>query len=188
MSVDGRNQVDELADAAPDVASEATPEEEERVADEETIELATLQSEIEALNERHLRLAAEFDNYRKRVGRERSELRRHSQAELVSRLLETVDDLQRVLDVSADDATASSLLEGVRLVQKKLVQTLESTGLEEVPAEPGTMFDPTSMEAVMRVAADNPEQDDTVSEVLQKGYRFDGILVRPAKVGVRKHD
>lgn len=160
----------------------------ERIEDHEPEELAALQTEIESLNDRHLRLAAEFDNYRKRVDRERSDLRRRSQAELAARILESLDDLQRVIAVDAAKTSAEALLDGARLVERKLRQSLESLGLQTVEAGPGTAFDPESMEAVMRVAAEDPADDDTVGDVFQPGYRFDGVLVRPAKVSVRKHE
>jgi len=150
-------------------------------------ELQRLQAEIQALNDRHLRLAAEFDNYRKRVQRERSEQHNRSQAALAARLLDALDDLQRVEHFDPAQVTAQSLLEALELVERKFRQALEAAGLSELAVR-GEIFDPNTMEAVMAVPAEHPEEDDVVAEVYRKGYRFGGTLVRPAQVAVKKYE
>ncbi len=150
-------------------------------------QLEGLRSELEAVNERHLRLAAEFDNYRKRINREREEVRRRAEAELVGGLLDALDDLQRVSSYDAEDTTAESVLEGIRLVEKKVRRALESAGLEAIEAE-GHYFNPDSMEGIMTVPTDTPEEDDVVAEVFQTGYRYGGTLLRPARVQVKKYE
>ncbi len=145
-----------------------------------------VEAELKRVTERHLRLAAEFDNYRKRVERERSELYVRAQAELTARLLDAVDDLQRVAH-HADNADAQSLLDGVQLVEKKIFQVLESSGLEALDVE-GKVFDPVTMEALATVAAEDATQDDLVADVFQRGYRFKGQLIRPARVRVKQFE
>lgn len=145
-----------------------------------------LRSELSALTDRHLRLAAEFDNYRKRTERERTEAWARSQAELAGALLDVVDDLQRVAHVDPATASAESMVEGIQLVERKLQRALTSAGLEEVDAQ-DQPFDPLTMEALMTVPAESEDEDDRVAAVLQKGYRFKGQLLRPARVQVRKH-
>lgn len=145
--------------------------------------LAALHDEIETLNDQHLRLAAEFQNYRKRVNREREEMRARSQAELVGVLLDALDDLERVTNVDAGSASTASLIEGVDLVERKLQRALEAAGAETIDAV-GKPFDPETMEAIGAVPTDDPERDDTVALTLQRGYRMHGILVRPARVQV----
>jgi molecular chaperone GrpE len=144
-----------------------------------------LQAELSQVHDRHLRLAAEFDNYRKRVERERADAWVRAQAELVGRLLDALDDLNR-FSRQSPDTPAAALLEGVRLVEKKLMQTLEASGLESVSPD-GMPFDPETMEALATTEADSAEQDETVSDVFQRGFRFRGHLVRPARVRVRKY-
>ncbi|MBI4546314.1 MAG: nucleotide exchange factor GrpE [Gemmatimonadetes bacterium] len=151
-----------------------------------TAQLAALQSELAALNDRHLRLAAEFDNYRKRLDRERAELWVRAQADLVSRLLDVLDDLQRYAEQSAEPASVDALLEAARLVEKKLRHLLESAGLEPIEAQ-GEFFNPATMEAVMTAPAEDAEEDEVVAEVFQRGYRFRDVLIRPARVQVKKH-
>lgn len=177
------------ADEPPDVAApeERTREEvEERAAErEEEAELERLQSEFEGLNERHLRLAAEFENYRKRVERERTESWGRAQADLIRRLVDALDDLDRVAGAGEEEADPESLREGIRLVHRKLHKSLDDAGLEVLdPVD--ERFDPEVMEALMTVPAGDDEEDDTVAEVYQKGYLFRDHLVRPARVVVRQ--
>jgi molecular chaperone GrpE len=146
-----------------------------------------LQAQLSDASEKHLRLAADFDNYRRRVERDRADALARAQSGLVKRLLDVMDDLERVTHHGDPFVSAPALLEGVQLIERKLRQVLESSGLEEVAAE-GGRFDPQTMEAVASVPAESPEEDETVSDVFQKGYRFNGVLVRPARVRVRKHD
>ena len=149
-------------------------------------ELAALRAELETLNDRYLRLAAEFDNYRKRIERERAEAWTRAQADLAARLLESLDDLQRVTAYEADGASIDSVLEGIRLVEKKLRGALEASGLIAIDVAEGQPFDPATMEALMTVPAETSAEDDVIADVFQKGYRFKEILLRPARGRVRK--
>ena len=173
-----------LDDTAAVSAEQAPPDEVEAGGADEA---DRTRDELAALNDRHLRLAAEFDNYRKRTERERSETWARSQADLATGLLDVLDDLGRVAHVDPASANAPAVIEGVQLVERKLLRALTAAGLEEVDAE-GQPFDPASMEALMTVDAESPEQDDTVAAVFQKGYRFKGQLLRPARVQVRKYN
>lgn len=144
-------------------------------------------AELEELRDRYLRLAAEYDNYRKRTERERSEASARAQSQLVKKLLDAVDDLERVADYTEETTTVGALLEGVQMVERKLLRALETAGLERLEAH-GAPFDPNEHEALMTSATESPHEDDTVGEVFQKGYRFQGHLLRPARVQVRKHE
>jgi molecular chaperone GrpE len=141
-----------------------------------------LEEQLREATDRHLRLAAEFDNFRKRVARERLELADRAQAALVMKLLDILDDVDRI--VASDPQTpAPALLEATLLVDKKLRKELEAAGLERVdPA--GQPFDPAWHEAVSVVPPARAEQDHTVAATFQIGYRFRGTLVRPARVQV----
>ncbi|HUR95549.1 MAG TPA: nucleotide exchange factor GrpE [Gemmatimonadales bacterium] len=141
-----------------------------------------LEEQLEQERERHLRLAAEFDNFRKRVARERGELADRSQAALVGRLLDALDDMDRLL---ADGAAASTeqLRQAVELVARKLQKELQGAGLERVDPV-GEPFDPAFHEAVSVLPPPTPASDHQVSATFQAGYRFKGTLVRPARVQV----
>jgi molecular chaperone GrpE len=141
-----------------------------------------LEEQLEQERERYLRLAAEYDNYRKRISRERAELADRSQATLVGRLLDALDDLERLV---ADGASASAeqVRQAAALVDRKLRKELLAAGLERIdPA--GAAFDPSLHEAVSTLPPPSPELDHKVSATFQAGYRFKGTLVRPARVQV----
>lgn len=145
-----------------------------------------LQTKYDQLNDRHLRLAAEFNNYRRRSEAERLEVWARAQADLMERLLDVLDDLSRVADLDLSNATVETIMEGIDLVERKFVRVLSDVGMEVIDPVDAD-FDPERMEAMMRVPTDSEEQDDIVAQVFQKGYSLKGILVRPARVSVHKH-
>jgi molecular chaperone GrpE len=147
---------------------------------------AWVEAEISAMRERYMRLAAEFDNYKKRVDRERGEIAVRAQVHLLERMLEPLDDLHRIAEQEASVASASALQEGAGMVQKKFMRVLEALGVEEIDAE-GRAFDPTIHEALTTIPADSAEDDEIVAQVYQKGYLLKGALVRAARVVVRKY-
>lgn len=150
-------------------------------------EAAALQADLDTLNDRHLRLAAEFDNFRRRAQSEMRGSWERAQADLVRRLVDSLDDLERVGDLDPETTTVPAILEGIGLVERKLMRALEEAGVEAIQPT-GEPFNPESMEAVMRVPAETEQEDDHVDQVFQKGYRLKGQLVRPARVSVRKFD
>ena len=175
---------DETLDDASPVADTGTPDEEDtdvnpaQAADE-------AERSIAELRDKYLRLAAEFDNYRKRTTRERAEAGSRAQGELVKHIIDSLDDLGRVIAVDPDSTDARSLIEGVDLVAKKLLKALTAAGLEIIDPVNQT-FDPAFHEAVATEPALSPEDDHVVSQVFQPGYRFAGQLLRPARVVVRQ--
>ncbi len=154
---------------------------------EAAIQLEEVQEALETARDRHLRLAAEFDNFRKRMDGELTAAWTRAQAELVGKLVEGLDDLRRVGAFEASNTTVEALIEGVDLVERKILQALEAAGL--VMFDPaGEPFDPNTMEAMMKVQTEDESEDDRVHEVFQRGYTFKGQLVRPARVSVLKQD
>ena len=146
-----------------------------------------LEAEFEALHDRHLRLAAEFDNFRRRTRCELLEEGETARAELVGRLLEVMDDLQRVADTACDGTTTEALHQGVELVARKLTKTLADAGMEPVnPVD--QRFDPNLHEALFITLTGDPAQDEVVSEVVLIGYRIGERLLRPAQVGVFRYE
>jgi molecular chaperone GrpE len=150
-------------------------------------ELDALQEEMDRLKDQHLRLAADFENYRKRVSGELAGGWVRARADLVASLVDGLDDLQRVSKFTSEDSTVDTLVEGVDLVERKLLKALTDAGLE-VFDPVGAVFDPNSMEAMMRAPVEEEGQDGTVQMVLQKGYMFKDQLVRPARVSVHMDD
>ena len=141
-----------------------------------------LEDELAELRDRHVRLAAEYDNFRKRAAKERIELSDRAQAALAGKLLDVLDDLDRVESggqLSENDVVQQALI----LIERKLRKELEAAGLERLDPV-GMPFDPSLHEAVSVVPAPDPSKDHTVSATFQAGYRFKGSLLRPARVQV----
>ncbi len=142
-----------------------------------------LEGEVAELKDRHLRLAAEYDNFRKRSVKERTELWGRAQADLVQRLVDALDDLARFVRVDPAGTDAKTIHDGVDMVERKVWRELEAAGVTRVD-QVGVPFDPNLHEAVTTRPADHPAKDHTVGAVLQPGYRMGGALIRPARVVV----
>ena len=131
-----------------------------------------------APDDAYLRLAADFDNYRKRVAREHAELTARANERLVNELLPVLDDLERALEAAAEHEEAK-LEEGVQLVHRSLASLLERHGLKEIDTDGA--FDPHVHEALLAQPAEDAEEG-SVLQVLQKGYRLGDKVLRPARV------
>ena len=148
--------------------------------------ISELQRDLTMERDKMLRLAAEFDNYRKRMMRERLEAEARGKADLVKEILDPIDDIARFAHVDPAATDSTTLVEGVAMVERKLDKTLRTAGLE--PVNPvGEPFDPARHEAVGTEPAPSPEEDGTVGRVYQIGYTFKGQLLRPARVVVRQY-
>ncbi|HXT52644.1 MAG TPA: nucleotide exchange factor GrpE [Thermoanaerobaculia bacterium] len=149
---------------------------EEAVAD---AAVAELQAELADLRDRSIRTLADFENYRRRSEREREELKRFAQGDVLRDLLPVLDNLQRAL---AAGGTVDDLKVGVELTLRQFTDLLKQRGIAEVPAL-GAPFDPAVHEAVARVD-DETVEAPTVIDELQRGYTLHGRLLRPALVRV----
>lgn len=158
-----------------------------QVAEDWPPEVAEIAAERDRIRDQHLRLAADFDNYRKRTEGDLRARWDRAQAELIGKLLEPLDDLQRVAAWEPETTSVDAIVEGVDLVERKFLRALEDIGVEMIDPS-GEGFDPNTMEAMMRVPTDDPEQDDVVERVFQKGCALKGHLVRPARVSVFKSE
>jgi len=146
-------------------------------------ELEERLAEVERERDEYLndlkRVAADFENYRKRVARDQEGLVARAHERLVKELLPVLDDLERALEAAAQHEEAE-LEEGVRLVHRELVEALAREGLVEV--ETDGQFDPHVHEALLSQSSE--QEDGSVIEVLQKGYRLGDRVLRPARVVV----
>jgi molecular chaperone GrpE len=131
-----------------------------------------------AHDESYLRLAADFDNYRKRVAREQAQLFQRANERLLNELLPVLDDLERALEAAAEHEEAK-LEEGVRLVHRSLLGLVERHGLSEIQTD--GPFDPHVHEALLAQPGEGAEQG-SVLQVLQKGYKLGDRVLRPARV------
>lgn len=146
--------------------------------------LAKLTAERDELKDRVLRLAAETENFKKRLERNKAESLRRANESFAKDLLPVLDNLARALGHAQDPGNQGPLAEGVALTNQELLKVLERHGLEKIEAL-GQSFNPEFHEAMMQ--QEDPSQDEnTVLMELQKGYLFQGRLLRPAMVVVSK--
>ena len=191
MSEDKKKQIpiEEGADEAEEVkaeeaeekaegeaAEEAEKEEKENKAEEEA------KKAEEAESERYMRLMAEFQNFKRRVAREKSDIHAYANEKIVGELLPVLDNFERALDAEGGDLEAYA--KGMQLIFEQLKTALEHAGLEEINAMDETS-DPNVHNAVM---TDNLEdkEDGTITKVLQKGYKLKDKVIRPSMVAVNK--
>jgi molecular chaperone GrpE len=168
-----------------------TPDADKAFATAEVPVDAVSAAETEALRllaeqkDKYLRLFAEFENFRKRSVRERQEAELKGMGLLITGLLDALDDLGRVAHVDPATTPAQTIVDGVALVEKKLLKSFAGHGLEVVNPE-GEVFNPATQEALTSVPAELPEEDERVAQVYQVGYTFNGQLLRPARVVVKQ--
>jgi molecular chaperone GrpE len=146
---------------------------------------STSESNLADERDRYLRLAAEYDNYRKRSAKERQDAGARAQADLVRHLVEALDDVARFAHVDPTTTDASTIVQGVDMVEKKLLKALGAAGLEVINPV-GETFDPALHEAVATEPTSAKEDDHVVSRVYQPGYLFKSQLLRPARVVVKQ--
>jgi molecular chaperone GrpE len=179
--IDEAEEIDPQGAVAPDAVdgeSADTATDNDRIGD--------LERELTLERDKYLRLAAEFDNFRKRMTRERIEAAGRGQAELVRHMLDPLDDIARFAHVDPAVTESKTVVEGVAMVEKKLDKSLRAAGLETVNPK-GEKFDPALHEAVATEPAAKKDEDGTVAQVYQVGYTFKGQMLRPARVVVRQY-
>ncbi|MCY3714424.1 MAG: nucleotide exchange factor GrpE [Gemmatimonadetes bacterium] len=152
--------------------------------DEDEDEQARLAEEVLRYKERLVRLAAEFDNYKKRTGREFTALVKNAGESLITELLPILDNIERALQAPQTSDETRSFAQGFEMIRQQFLEKMERAGMKEIAAE-GTPFDPTRHEAVM--AVENEEHPaDTVINVVEKGYTLNEKVLRAAKVIVTR--
>ncbi|HSS61186.1 MAG TPA: nucleotide exchange factor GrpE [Candidatus Limnocylindrales bacterium] len=145
--------------------------------------IAELESELAELKDKYVRLAADFDNYKKRMRQEQMETIQYASAELISRLLPVLDDLQNVLE-HQPEGIDESWVKGLELSVRKLEEALGTHGLQAIESV-GAHFDPKMHEAIGHEESIEHPEDTVVSE-LRRGYRIRDRVVRPALVKVAR--
>jgi molecular chaperone GrpE len=165
-----KNIVDEITN------QENTVNPSENVSEEDNIkaELATVQ-------DKYLRLYSEFDNYKRRTTKERSDLFKTANQETVLAMLPILDDFERAMDAMPDGENTTKIKEGILLIYNKLKNTLTQKGLKEMEAM-GLAFDADFHEAITKIPAPSPDQKDKIVAVLEKGYSLHDKVIRFAKV------
>ena len=145
-------------------------------------QLEELQEKYDELNDKYLRLFSEFDNYRKRTAKEKIELSKTASESIMVDLLPILDDFERALQTMENKETDANY-EGVVLIYNKFKRTLEQKGLEEINAK-DAVFDTDEHEALTNVPVTDESQKGKVLDVIQKGYKLNGKVIRYARVVV----
>src|SRR6056297_1495244 len=167
-------QVQEEATAEAEEASEEVPE----PSPEEK-----LQAELAAMNDKYLRLYAEFDNYRRRTAKQQIEMQKNAGGETIKEILPVIDDFERAIDSNKDTEDPEALKTGFSLIHNKLKTTLERIGLKEIDAE-GKPFDTDLHEAITNIPAPSDDLKGKVVDVVEKGYYLNDQVLRFSKVVV----
>lgn len=144
-----------------------------------------LQREVGEQKDKYLRLAAEYDNFRRRAAKERQESGWRAQGDLVRGLLDAIDDITRFAHVDPTTLDSKTVVDGVLMVEKKLFKSLAGHGFETIDPT-SHPFDPTKHEAVTTTPAASADEDGMVAATFQVGYIINGHVLRPARVVVKQ--
>jgi len=140
-------------------------------------------AKIDELNDKYLRLYAEFDNYRKRTIKERLEMSKTAAADVITSMLPVLDDLERAINAMPDEEATKALKEGIVLIYNKYKSILTKNGLEEIKSI-GEVFNTDIHEAIANVPAENEKMKGRIIDQVEKGYYLNGTMLRFAKVVV----
>lgn len=170
-----------LQDEAIEETSDENVIEEIDPKDQKINELQQLADENE---EKHLRLYAEFENYKRRIQKENEINKTYQAQRVLTDILPAIDNIERALQIEGDDETFKSLQKGVQMVHESLINALKDNGLEVIKTE-GEAFDPNIHQAV--VQDDNPDfESGEITQELQKGYKLKDRVLRPSMVKVNQ--
>lgn len=150
---------------------------------EETDPVSRLEAELTTANDKYLRLYSEFENYKKRVARDRVEQAKMASADILSALISIIDDLERAIKSAEESKDNSSAIEGVKLIYNKIKNFTASKGLTLMEST-GKTFDPELHDAIANVPAPAPDLKGKVVEEIEKGYYLYDKVIRHAKVVV----
>lgn len=163
-----------------DTKAEDTSSEEKK--DDKNDKNNELQEKYDTLNQQYLRLAADFDNYRKRQAQEREDLLKYGAESALKKLIEVLDNFERGEKALANVEDCQQVKDSFNLVHNQTIEALAKLGLEAIEAE-GQQFDPNFHEAVMQTPT-NEHPENTIINELQKGYKIGGKVLRPSLVNV----
>lgn len=166
-------------------ASEKTTEESKELSPEEKLQQSLDEAEkrIAEIQDKYLRLSAEFDNYRKRTIKEKSEIIKNAAEKTITAILPVLDDMERAIANMQKSEDAKAWLEGVELINNKFLKILSQEGLNKIETE-GADFDTDYHEAIAMIPAPNEEQKGKVLDCVQTGYKLNDKVIRHAKVAV----
>ncbi|MDR2833716.1 MAG: nucleotide exchange factor GrpE [Streptococcaceae bacterium] len=164
-----------------DETSQAKEETIEEVIQEEISEMDELKQQLSEMEDKYLRVAAEMQNIARRSREERETLQKYRSQDLAKKILPALDNLERALAIEVVDEATESLHKGIEMVQESLIQALKEENIEEIEAL-NVAFDPNLHMAVQTVPVEEGQEADTIVQVLQKGYKLQERILRPAMV------
>jgi molecular chaperone GrpE len=165
------------------IAPETSNSEEEKVAEPELSEVDKLKAEVAMLNDKYVRMYAEFDNYKRRTTKERIELLQTAGKDVIVSLLTVLDDFERAAKAMETATDVAPVKEGIELVHHKLKGLLNQKGLKEMESR-GNTFDPELHEAITNIPAPSDKLKGKVIDEVEKGYYLNDKVIRFAKVVV----
>jgi molecular chaperone GrpE len=165
-------------------SKESHPKEKKKTGKKLKEELAKKEEEIALLNDKLLRIQAEFENYKKRMTKEKSDLMKYAHEEVVKEVLHTIDNLEMAVKHAKESDNSESITEGMEIIVKQFLKSLERFGVKGFDSI-GEKFDPHKHEAVIQVESAEQEPDTVIAES-QKGYFMRDRLLRPALVTVTR--
>ena len=171
--------------STPKVTHEASPAQEKKSASPRNSAqtLKKTQQDLAEANEKYIRLYSEFENFRKRVAKEKLALIETASAGILKKLLPILDDFERALEAfKTTDTAPQATQEGVRLIYEKLMHLLEQAGVKSMPLDKGAVFDTEFHEAVTQMPVEDSAMQGKVLDVLEKGYLLQEKVLRFAKV------
>ena len=174
---------DEAACDQEAAAQEEDPAEELTVEEQLVKDLEEAQKEVEDLKDKHLRLSAEFDNYRKRTLKEKAELIKNGAEKTLTAILPVLDDFERAIKNMESSEENKAMLEGVQLIHTKFLKVLAQEGLQKIETE-GKDFDTDFCEAIALIPAPSEELKGKILDCVQTGYMLNDKVIRHAKVAV----
>jgi len=185
INIEEKEEVKEESVEETDNQAEQQDEEaqEPEKQEEELDPLAKAQQEIEVLKDKYLRSVAEFDNYRKRTLKERTELILNGGEKVISAVLPVIDDMERAMENGAKTDDPEVLREGMTLIHQKFMKILEAQGVSKIETE-NADFDTDIHEAVAMVPGMGDDKKGKVIDCLQQGYKLNDKVIRHAKVAV----
>lgn len=167
-----------------EISEEDAAETAEAAQEEEALDAEKLAAELADLNQRFLRVAADFDNYKRRTVQEKEDLVKYSNAKIMGELLPVLDAFQLALKNPGESQEAQNVIKGVEMLYRQIMQVLEQAGMSKIEAV-GQPFDPKLHEAIMQVD-DDSVPEDTVVEELRAGYVLNERVIRPSMVKVSR--
>ncbi|MCX8080832.1 MAG: nucleotide exchange factor GrpE [Bacteroidia bacterium] len=158
-------------------------EQQEKESTNQENEIAFLKTKIDELNDKYLRLYSEFENYRRRIQKEKTDWIKYSGEDILKHILPVLDDFDRAIKHNKNIEDSEKLKEGFQLIYNKLLQLLKQKGLEPMNSV-GELFNPEFMEAITQVTATKESLKGKVMDEVEKGYKLYDRVIRPAKVVV----